>query len=245
MPRSCGVSTILPEAMPTRLPADKTVAVLPFTNLSHDPSQIYLSDGMAEDLVTELSRFGEILVTGWESSVTCRRFADDISRIARILAVRYVIDGTLEQVENRLRVTVRLIDTDTAQPLWSERFDNPITDALPLQEEIARKIADRLTPERSNAEPLGARRLPPRSLEAYDLIQRARSALMLGGDSDDLALISTGIALAREAAQRDSRYAEAQRCLAWGHSLRGELSYFGPEAQADYVAAEDAALRQR
>jgi TolB-like protein/DNA-binding CsgD family transcriptional regulator len=245
MPEPRGASALLPETSPGWSQADQTVAVLPFISLSEDPGQIYLSDGMAEDLATELSRFSDILVTGWESSVACRRFADDIPRIARALAVHYVIDGTLERVAHRLRVTVRLIDAAIARPLWSERFDVSITDSLPLQEDIARKVADILRPERPNAEPLGAPRQPPRSLEAYDLIQRARSALMQGGDTDDVALISTGIALAREAALRDPRYAEAQRCLAWGHSLRGELSYFGPEAQADYVAAEEAALHQR
>ncbi len=156
-----------------------------------------------------------------------------------------MIDGTVGRTENRLDITIRLVDARTAQPLWSKRFAGSITDALPLQEEIARDIADTLRPDRSRAEPLGAKRLSPRSVDAYDLVQHARSALMRGGDADDLALISEGIALAREAALRDPRYAEAHRWLAWGHSLRGELSYFGPEVQADYAAAEDAALRQR
>jgi adenylate cyclase len=236
---------MLPDVSPAWAQADKTVAVLPFTNLSGDPGQAYLGDGMAEDLATELSRFGDILVTGWESSVTCRRFADDLPRIARTLDVQYVIAGAVGRTENRLHIAVRLLDARTARPLWSNRFEGSITDALPLQEAIARAIADYLAPLRSRVEPLGAQRPTPRSLAAYDLVQRARAALMRGGDTDDLALISEGIALAREAAQRDPRYAEAYRCLAWGHSLRGELGYFGPAAETDYAAAEDAALRQR
>jgi TolB-like protein/DNA-binding CsgD family transcriptional regulator len=240
-----GTAAPLPEASSAWLPAEKTVAVLPFTDLSDVTGQIYLSDGMAEDLAVELSRFSEILVTGWESSLACRRFVDDIPRIARALAVRYVVGGSVGRTENRLHIAIRLIDTRSAQPVWSGHYEGSMTDALPLQEEIARGIADHLLPKRSRSEPLGAKRLPPRSLEIYDLVQRARWALMQGGDTDDLALISTGIALAREAAQQDPRYAEAQRCLAWGHNLRGELGYFGAEAQADYGAAKEAALRQR
>jgi TolB-like protein/DNA-binding CsgD family transcriptional regulator len=245
LPGTRDTSAVLSGAVSAWSRADKTVAVMPFINLSDDPGQAYLSDGLAEDLTIELSRFRDILVTGWESSVACRRFASDIPRIARTLAVQYMVDGTIERRENRLRITMRLIDTSSLRPLWSNRFDGSIADALPMQEEIAREIADHLTPERPPTEPLGAKRLPARSLDAYDLVQRARSALMRGGDTDDITLISEGIALAREAVRRDPRYAEAHRCLAWGHSLRGELSYFGPDSQADYAAAEDAALRQR
>src|SRR5579885_1026607 len=137
-----------------------SIAVLPFSNLGDDPAQRYLSDGITEDIITELSRFREISVTSRGSSFSCEDFSGDVKRVARELGVRYVLMGGVRRAENRLRLTVRLLDGISGEQIWADRFDGTLDDVLTLQEQVARRIVGSIAPELHFAEQRRAERMP-------------------------------------------------------------------------------------
>jgi adenylate cyclase len=220
-----------------------TVAVVPFTNLSDDPSQSHLSDGIAEDVSVALATLRELLVTDWGSSVACRPFAGDLARVVAELGVRHVVDGSVRRVGNRLQVLVRLHDSLQPQPIWTERFETWVADASALPVQIGRLVAARIAPDRPWIDPAASGHRP--DPDSYELVLRARAVLLRGGGADDTDLIAQGIALAQDAATRDPRWGEALRCVAWGHCLHAELGRFEPQAAADYESARQVALRLR
>ena len=227
-----------------RAASASSVAVLPFANTG-EPGDGYLSAGITEDVVTELSRFRALQVIGARSSFACQPFAADTKRVAHELGCRYVLEGSVRRAGPRLRITTCLLDGETGEPLASDRHDGSLADVLAVQEEIARCIAGRIEPELVTAEIARAARLPVADMKAYDMVLRGRALLRHGAEADDAALISEGLALVRRAVEQDPSSAEAHRVLAWGYCVRGELGFFGPDSQADYAAAEAAALRVR
>ena len=230
---------------PNGLAADdiaRTVAVLPFVNLSDDPDQSHLSDGVAEDASIALASMRDLLVTGWGSSVACRPFAGDVPRVAAELGVAHVVEGSVRRIGDRLQVVASLHDSRHPQPIWTERFETWVADAPAVAGEIGRLVAARIVPDRPWA---GAAAGASPDPQTNELVLRARAALLRGGNTDDLELISKGIALAQTAANRDRRWGEAQRCVAWGYCLRAELGRFEPQAQADYEAARQVVQRLR
>ena len=230
---------------PNGLAADdiaRTVAVLPFVNLSDDPDQSHLSDGVAEDASIALASMRDLLVTGWGSSVACRPFAGDVPRVAAELGVAHVVEGSVRRIGDRLQVVASLHDSRHPQPIWTERFETWVADAPAVAGEIGRLVAARIVPDRPWA---GAAAGASPDPQTNELVLRARAALLRGGNTDDLELISKGIALAQTAANRDRRWGEAQRCVAWGYCLRAELGRFEPQAEADYEAARQVVQRLR
>ena len=151
------------------LPDKPAVAVLPFDNLSGDPEQAYFSDGITEDVITELSRFRELLVIARNSSFAFRGKATDVREIGRALGAGYVVEGSVRRAGTRVRITAQLVDAATGAHLWAERYDRPLEDVFAIQDEIARGIvaivATRVLEERE----IAARRRPPRDVRAYDL----------------------------------------------------------------------------
>jgi adenylate cyclase len=221
------------------------IAVLSFANLSADPAQRYLSDGITEDVVVELSRFRELLVSNPAGDIALERTDYGIRAVARALGVRYLLEGSVRREGDRLRISVRLFDGEAGELVAADRYDTAMTDVFAVQEEIARLVAGRIQPELVRAEMQRAERAPVGDLVAYDRAVLARARLSRGADSENGEMIAEGLRLAREAAEIDPSCAEAYRTLAWGHCLRGELGFFGPDAQADYAAAESAAARLR
>jgi adenylate cyclase len=202
-----------------------------------------VGDALAEDLIGELSHFRELLVVGWQSSLACRPFAGNIARVARQLAVDYAVDGTVGRVDGRLSISVRLFDGPSASLITESLFNGLAAEVLSIEEEIARYVAGHLCPTCIAAGAPRNNRAAVANFEAYDLALRARVAIGRGGNADDTALISEGIALAEQATNVDRHCAEAYRVLALGHSLRGERGRFGPEMETDYAAAAALALR--
>ena len=222
-----------------------SIAVLPFGNLGGDPAQRYLSDGITEDIITELSCFREILVTARGSSFSCEDFAGDVKRVARELGVRYVLTGGVRRAENRLRLTVRLLDGTTGDQIWADRFDGALDDVLTLQEEIARRIVGSIAPELHFAEQRRAERTPGGDVQAYDLALNAAALIQQGVAANQAAPISEGIALARKAVALDPLCLRAHYAIAWGHCRRGAMGFFGAEARDEFAAADAAAQRLR
>lgn len=152
-----------------------TIAVMPFANLSDDPAQQYFSDGITEDIITDLSRFHELTVRAKSSSFGWRDRNVDGSRLWRELGVDYVVQGSVRRLGDRLRVTAQLIDAMSGDHLWSERFDRTQTDIFAIQDEIVRVIVASLVGRLEAAGAERAKRKPPASLAAYECVLHARS----------------------------------------------------------------------
>ena len=156
------------------LPEKPSIAVLPFDNLSGDPDQQYFADGLTEDILTALARFNQLTVIARNSTFVYKGRAVAIADVGRDLNVRYVLEGSVRRSGDRLRVTAQLIEAATAAHRWAERYDRTLTDIFALQDEITERIVTTLVSniERSIIEQ--ARRKPPGSLGAYELLLQGR-----------------------------------------------------------------------
>ena len=123
------------------LPDKPSISVLPFVNMSGDAEQEYFSDGVTEDIITELSRFRELFVIARNSSFSYKGKAVKVQDIATDLGVRYVLEGSVRAARDQIRVTAQLIDAETGHHIWSERYNREITDLFALQDEIAQTVA--------------------------------------------------------------------------------------------------------
>jgi adenylate cyclase len=150
-----------------------SIAVLALVNMSNDPEQDFLGDGITEDLITALSRIRTFKVISRESTFSYKGTSVDVRQIARELDVRFVLEGSVRKAGNRVRVTVQLIDADTGQHVWAERYDREMADIFDLQDEIVEVIAAALEPELNAFERDRALRKPPENLDAWELYQRA------------------------------------------------------------------------
>ncbi|MGF6426520.1 winged helix-turn-helix domain-containing protein [Bradyrhizobium elkanii] len=150
------------------VPDKPSLVVLPFTNLSPDPEQDYFVDGVTESLTTDLSRMVGIFVIGRNTAFTYKGKHVDLKQIGRELGVRYVLDGSVQRGGSRMRINVQLIDAETANHLWAERFDKPIADLFDMQDEIGSRLASQLGTELVTAEARRAARAPhPDSMDLY------------------------------------------------------------------------------
>jgi TolB-like protein/DNA-binding winged helix-turn-helix (wHTH) protein/predicted ATPase/Tfp pilus assembly protein PilF len=154
------------------LPERPSVAVLPFLNLSGDPEQEYLADGMVEDITTELSRFRELFVIARTSAFTYKGKALGIRQIARELGVRYLLEGSVRRRTNDVRVTAQLIDAVSGAHLWAERYDRASSDIFTMQDEITASVAAVIEPTLARAERQRVLRKPPDRLDAWEAYQR-------------------------------------------------------------------------
>ena len=154
------------------LPDQPSIAVLPFANMSGDPEQEYFADGIVEDIITALARVPWLFVIARNSSFVYKGQAVDVTRIARDLGVRYVVEGSIRRLENRVRITAQLLEAHNATHVWAHRYDRALTDVFAVQEEIADSIVAAMEPEISARERDRARRKPPEHLGAWELYQR-------------------------------------------------------------------------
>lgn len=157
--------------------ARPSIAVLALENMSQDPNQDYLSDGISEDIITELSRFRELAVIARNSSFRYKGQAVDVREIGRQLGVRYVLEGSVRRAGDRIRITVQLVEAGTGSHLWAERYDRELTDLLAVQDDVARTVASRLVAHVSTAEAERTLNKPPAAWEAHDYYMRAAHAL--------------------------------------------------------------------
>ena len=145
---------------------------MPFTNLSGDPAQEFFSDGIAEDLVTALSKLRWLFVIARNSSFTYRSKSVDIRRVGRELGVRYVLEGSVQRAADRVRVTGQLVDATNASHVWAERYDRNLTDIFAVQDEITQAVTVAIGSAIVDAERQRAVRKPPESLGAWEAYQR-------------------------------------------------------------------------
>src|SRR5215212_2636358 len=159
-------------ARPSAEHKDKpSIAVLPFTNLSGDPEQEYLAEGIADDILTALAKSRWLFVVARSSSFAFKSKALETDQIAKRLGVRYVLSGSVRRSGTRVRVSAHLIEAETGGSLWAERYDRDLIDLLALQDEVAEAVAGAIEPELLKKEgQRGAER--PQSLTAWDLVRR-------------------------------------------------------------------------
>ena len=155
------------------LPDKPSIAVLPFQNMSGDPEQEYFADGMAEDILTGLSRHRWLFVIARNSSFTYKGRAVDVRQVGRELGVRYVLEGSVRRVGTRVRFTAQLVDTATGNHVWGEKYDGEAEDLFDLQDRITEAVVGILEPTIQLAEIERARRKRPENLGAYDYYLRA------------------------------------------------------------------------
>jgi adenylate cyclase len=192
-------------------PSEKpSIAVLPFTNMSGDPEQLYFSDGITEDIITELSRFTTLEVVARNSTFVYRDQAVDVSDVGRKLGARYLLEGSLRKAGNRIRLTAQLIDVKTGMHLWAERYDRELEDIFAIQDELVHAIVSTLAGRLSNADVKRSLMKPPDSLAAYDCYLRA---LDLDRKFDHESSLE-GLEFAKKAIELDPNFARAHASLA-------------------------------
>ena len=147
-----------------------SLVVLPFVNMSGDPEQEFFADGLTEDIITELSRFRELLVISRHSAFVHKGKALKVHDIARELGVHYVVEGSVRKVGDRVRVTVQLIDAETDRHVWAERYDRKIEDIFAIQDEITCSIVGTLPGRIEAARHDRAKRKAPQSMAAYEYV---------------------------------------------------------------------------
>ena len=171
------------------LPDKPSIAVLPFENMSGDPEQEYFADGIAEDIITALSRFNWFFVIARNSSFSYKGSAVDVKRVAKELGVQYVLEGSVRKGGNRLRITAQLIDAITGRHVWAERYDRDMQDVFAVQDEITEAIAAAVAPQFVSAEAGRIERKRPENFDAWDCAIRGNWHLWHFGKEDLLVAI--------------------------------------------------------
>ena len=202
-----------------------SIAVLPFTNMSGDPEQDFFADGMAEDIITALSRCSGLFVVARNSSFLYKGRPADIREVGRELGVAYVLEGSVRRGGNRLRITGQLIDARSGRHLWADRFDGELTDVFDLQDRITESVVAVIEPTVQFAEIERQKSSRPSQLDAYDLLLRAYGLEYAFTDE------STAAALAclDRALAIDPAYAPALAMAAYCHALRHFQGWVAPD----------------
>ncbi len=214
-PAEPAVSTASLEAGPglaaIEIPDRPSIAVLPFDNMSDDPEQEYFSDGITEDLITDLSRISGLLVIARNSVFRYKGVAVKMQDVSRDLGVRYVLEGSVRRVGDRIRITAQLIDATTGYHIWAERYDRKLDDVFAVQDEVAKKIVATLEVKLSERERNSLSGGYTNSIAAYDVFLRGVELFHHFVKEDNQA----ARALFHRAIELDPNYARAYANLAW------------------------------
>src|SRR5262249_7969059 len=207
-----------PRPRPQSPPLDRpSVAVLPFANLNGDPQQDYFSDGMTEDITTELSRFSDLAVIARNSAFQYKGKAVDVRQVGRELGARYVLEGSVRRSGRRIRITAQLVDATTGVHRWAERYDSELHDVFAVQDEVARAIVAILAAHVNRAEIERALLNPPAAWGAYDYYLRGAEAFFLHPNILTKASLHGARHLLEQSLAIDPNYARAAAMLSWTH----------------------------
>jgi TolB-like protein len=210
--------------------------------MSGDPEQEYFTDGVTEDIITELSRFHSLFVIARNSSFSYKGKSPDVRQVGKELGVRYVLEGSIRRASNRIRVTAQLVDALTGIHVWAERYDRVLEDIFAVQEEVTRSIVAAIAPQVEDAEVAAARRVRPGSLSAYEIAVRAWANASEAFGRMNRALREQAIREAKEALAKDSGSLLALNALAfsqWQHVNFGTAA----DRETAWQEGMDAAIR--
>ncbi|HEX2137059.1 MAG TPA: adenylate/guanylate cyclase domain-containing protein [Microvirga sp.] len=201
---------------PLPLPEKPSIAVLPFTNMSGDPEQDYVADGIVEEIIAALSRVRGFFVVSRNSTFTYKGRAVDPRQVSREVGVRYVLEGSVRRSGQRLRIGAQLVDAASGTQVWSQRYDGESADVFDLQDRVTEAVVGAIEPRIALSEIERARRKRPDSLSAYDCVMRALPAIW----SQDPETTEDGLRLAEAAMTLDPNYALPRALAAWCHAQR-------------------------
>ena len=227
-----------PSAAPAAGPRRHSICVLPFVNISDDPQQEYFSDGISEDIITDLSKVSALSVVARNTAFTFKGKSVDVTQIARQLGVGHVLEGSVRKAGNRVRITAQLIDGAVGDHVWAERYDRDLTDIFALQDEISRSIVAALKLKLLPAEKKAIEQRGTASAEAYNLFLMARHHLDTGNMGDPRRE-PTIVRLCRRATEIDPGYARAWALMGYA---QGIAAYNYGRAGDDGSAATERAI---
>jgi TolB-like protein/Tfp pilus assembly protein PilF len=199
--------------------AEKSIAVLPFENLSSDKENVYFTDGVQDQILSDLAQIADLKVISRTSVVQYKSgLARNLREIGQQLGVAHLLEGTVQRAANKIRVSAQLIDARNDAHLWAQTYDRDLADVFAIQSEIAKAIADQLQAKLSPSEKKAIEQPPTTDLAAFDLYSRAKSLLLTAGfsatsDRD----VRKAIELMDEAVKRDPSFFDAYCQLAWAH----------------------------
>jgi TolB-like protein/Tfp pilus assembly protein PilF len=196
-----------------------SIAVLPFDNMSGDPQQDYIGDGITEDIIAELSKFKDFLVIARNSSFQFRGKANDLAEVAKKLGVQYVVEGSVRKFAKRIRVSAQLIDVSSTAHVWAEHYDRELDDIFAIQDEITQMISARLARQARTAIASRSRARPTGNMSAYESYVRA---LQLAVENDTLIQAEPYL---QKAIELDPEFAGARAVLSFVESMKFCWSY--------------------
>jgi adenylate cyclase len=204
------------EKMAFPLPEKPSIAVLPFDNLSGDPTQDYIADGISENIISALSKITDMFVIARNSTFTYKGKPVKVQQVSEELGVRYVMEGSAQKIGNHIRITAQLIDATTGHHLWSGKYDRDMKDLFALQDEITLEIIKALQVKLTDGEYTRTFGRGTNNIDAYLKAYQASTLLWYREDTDD---IKKARLLAMEAMALDPKYAIPYTTVAWSHML--------------------------
>lgn len=214
------------------LPDKPSIAVLPLDNMSQDPEQDFLGEGISEDIITALSKFRSLFVIARNSSFSFKGQQLEIREIGERLGVRYVVEGSVRRIGNRVRITAQLIDAVEDKHIWAERYDREIEDIFAVQDEVTLAIVQAIEPHLTSAEQQRALRKPPENLDAWENYQRGMWHLLTYQPRE----CEPAIHHLKRAVELDPSFARARACLGFAYGTR-VLHDISPDRDADIQKA--------
>jgi adenylate cyclase len=232
-----GTAVATPAPPATGGAARLAICVLPFANMSGDPEQEYFSDGISEDIITDLSKVSSLVVASRNSAFMYKGTKVDVPKVARELKVSHVLEGSVRRAGGRVRITAQLVDGSSNDSVWAERYDRDLNDIFALQDEISQAIVKALKLKLLPEEKKAIEQRGTDNVEAYNLYLMARQTYITGNTADDRAA-SAIIRLCSRATEIDPDYARAWALMALGQTQLRHLR--GGRADDGLVAAERA-----
>jgi adenylate cyclase len=225
-------------AQPAPSPAvrKRSICVLPFANMSGDPEQEYFSDGISEDIITDLSKVSALFVIARNTAFGFKGKSPNVKEVAHQLGVSHVLEGSVRKAGGRVRITAQLIDGATGGHVWAERYDRELTDIFALQDEISEAIVGALKLKLLPEEKQAIERRGTSNVDAYNFYLMARQ-LLISGNHGDVRVNETALRLCRRATEIDPDYAQAWALTALAET---ELRYAGGKPDDGLAAAERA-----
>lgn len=216
-----------PRISPLELPANPSIVVIPFANLSDDPSQDYFADGMVDEITIALGRIPRLFVIASDSAFAYKGHSVDAKQIGAELGVRYVLRGSVRKESNRLRIVVQLTDAASGGQIWGDRFEGELSRVFDLQDAVAASVSATIAPALQSVEAEHARRKPTDDLTAYDLYLRA-----LPPHRDTLAQNQQSLRLLYRAIELDPSFAAAYGLAAFCHLMQLVFGWQPPREDA-------------
>jgi serine/threonine protein kinase/Flp pilus assembly protein TadD len=221
-------------------PPEKSIAVLPFSNLSKEQDNAFFTDGVQDEILSDLAKVADLKVISRTSVMPYKSgTAHNLRQIGRQLNVAHVVEGSVQRSGNRVRVNAQLVDARTDRHLWAQTYDRDLADVFAIQSEIAKTIADQLQAKLSPREENAIERSPTSDISAFDLYARAKNILLAASDSTKAELLQA-VDLLNQAVARDPSFFDAYCQLAYAHDA---LYWFGLDHTSARLALAEAAIQ--